>query len=69
MKNNIINDWLKEHGNSEIERQVEDEANFLMGWNAATEKLKQIINQLQKEDISSVVYALREVIKRMDDEK
>lgn len=31
----------------------------------AEQKLEQIAKQLQKEDITSVVYALREVIKRM----
>ena len=38
---------------------------FIEGWNFAEQKLEQIAKQLQKEDITSVVYALREVIKRM----
>lgn len=38
---------------------------FIEGWNSAEQKLEQIAKQLQKEDITSVVYALREVIKRM----
>ena len=38
---------------------------FIEGWNSAEERLEQIAKQLQKEDITSVVYALREVIKRM----
>lgn len=38
---------------------------FLKGWNSAEEKLEQIIKQLQKEQITSTVYILREVIKRM----
>ena len=38
---------------------------FNKGWNSAEQKLKQIVKQLQKEDITSVIYALREVIKRM----
>lgn len=62
---NIIDDWLEKNSNPEIDKQVEEEAAFLMGWIAAENKLKQIINQLQKEDISSTVYILREVLKRM----
>ena len=38
---------------------------FNKGWDSAEQKLEQIAKQLQKEDITSVVYALREVIKRM----
>ena len=38
---------------------------FTEGWDSAEQKLEQITKQLQKEDITSVVYALREVIKRM----
>ena len=38
---------------------------FTEGWDSAEQKLEQIAKQLQKEDITSVVYALREVIKRM----
>ena len=38
---------------------------FTEGWDSAEKRLEQIVKQLQKEDITSVVYALREVIKRM----
>ena len=38
---------------------------FTEGWDSAEKRLEQIAKQLQKEDITSVVYALREVIKRM----
>jgi len=38
---------------------------FTEGWESAEKRLEQIVKQLQKEDITSVVYALREVIKRM----
>lgn len=38
---------------------------FIQGWNSAEQKLEKIINQIQKEDITSTVYILREVIKRM----
>lgn len=43
----------------------ETDFKFIAGWNSAEKRLEQIINKLQKEEISSVVYALREVIKRM----
>ena len=38
---------------------------FTEGWDSAEERLEQIIKQLQKEDITSTVYILREVLKRM----
>lgn len=44
------------------------ETSFTEGWDSAEERLEQIIKQLQKEDITSTVYILREVIKRMEDE-
>lgn len=44
---------------------LQTKLDFNKGWNSAEERLEQIIKQLQKEDITSVVYALREVIKRM----
>lgn len=49
---------------------IQSNLDFLKGWNSAEEKLKQILEQLQKEDISSTIYILREVLKRMQrDEK
>lgn len=44
---------------------LQTKLDFNKGWNSAEQKLEQIAKQLQKEDITSVVYALREVIKRM----
>lgn len=44
---------------------IETATAFRMGWNSAEEELKKIVEQLQKEDISSTVYILREVLKRM----
>lgn len=41
---------------------------FKDGYNAAIKNLKQIVQQLQKEQITSTVYILREVVKRMEDE-
>lgn len=41
------------------------ETSFIEGWNSAEEKLGRIIKQLQKEQITSTVYILREVLKRM----
>lgn len=45
--------------------ESQSKRHFIEGWNSAEQKLEQIAKQLQKEDITSVVYALREVIKRM----
>ena len=44
---------------------LQTKLDFNKGWDSAEQKLEQISKQLQKEDITSVVYALREVIKRM----
>lgn len=44
---------------------LQTKLDFNKGWNSAEERLEQIIKQLQKEDITSTVYILREVIKRM----
>lgn len=44
---------------------LQTKLDFNKGWNSAEEKLEQIIKQLQKEQITSTVYILREVIKRM----
>jgi len=44
---------------------LQTKLDFNKGWNSAEQRLEQIAKQLQKEDITSVVYALREVIKRM----
>lgn len=44
---------------------LQTKLDFNQGWNSAEKRLEQIINKLQKEEISSVVYVLREVIKRM----
>jgi hypothetical protein len=41
---------------------------FSQGYSCAIENLKEVIKQLQKEDITSTVYILREVIKRMENE-
>jgi len=47
---------------------LQSKLDFKYGYNSAIKNLKQIVTQLQKEDISSTVYLLREVIKRMEDE-
>ena len=44
---------------------LQTKLDFNKGWDSAEQRLEQIVKQLQKEDITSVVYALREVIKRM----
>ena len=44
---------------------LQTKLDFNKGWDSAEQKLEQIAKQLQKEDTTSVVYALREVIKRM----
>lgn len=44
------------------------EKSFIKGYNSAIKNLKKITQQLQKEDITSTVYILREVIKRMENE-
>jgi hypothetical protein len=41
---------------------------FLEGYDAAIKDLKQITQQLQEEDITSTVYLLKEVVKRMKNE-
>lgn len=70
-KEELVEDYLnhlyKEDRHEEMytPEVMQSRLDFIKGWNSAEEKLKQILEQLQKEDISSTIYILREVLKRM----
>lgn len=54
---NIISDWLKDNGNPEIERQVEEEARLLM----SDKQIEDLLNPILEESMQSSLDMMIEI--------